>query len=32
MMEVRSRQVGSGVEIGDGEVGQMMRRSGEGAG
>ena len=32
MIEVRSRQVGSGVEVGDEEVGQIMRRSGEGAG
>ena len=32
MMEVGSRQEGSGVEIGGGEVGQIMQRSGEGAG
>ena len=32
MMELRSRQVGSGVENGGGEVGQIMQRSGEGAG
>ena len=32
MMEVWSGQLGSGVEIGDGEVEQTMRRSGGGTG